>query len=310
MLLYYRLLGAVALASLVLSFGLLWATISYLSETRGLALTLAGITGIIVSIGVSLDSNIVYFEHMKEDIRAGRTPRSASERSFAGAFSTVLKADLASLLGAATLFFLTTGAVRGFAFYLYASDASLPAALAKHPAAYETFGNAVTTIERPAYKNDLCNLVEMGLLGRGTILLGPWEGACATQSPLIPFPLPAQLGWVTKLINAATVQADAVVFYTSGDIAQTAALVQGIGQLLPLVASQLPAGFRGNHRRTVSVKLTATPAAIPIKQPRHWRIGAAPALARLLQGHRGAQVPEWHEHRGAPSTNQRQGNAR
>lgn len=117
-LLYYRLLGAVALASLVLSFGLLWATISYLSETRGLALTLAGITGIIVSIGVSLDSNIVYFEHMKEDIRAGRTPRSASERSFAGAFSTVLKADLASLLGAATLFFLTSGAVRGFAFYL------------------------------------------------------------------------------------------------------------------------------------------------------------------------------------------------
>ncbi len=117
-LLYYRLLGAIALASLVLSFGLLWAVISYLSETRGLALTLAGITGIIVSIGVSLDSNIVFFEHMKEDIRNGRSPRSASERSFAGAFSTVLKADLASLLGAATLFFLTSGAVRGFAFYL------------------------------------------------------------------------------------------------------------------------------------------------------------------------------------------------
>ena len=77
-----------------------------------------GITGIIVSIGVSLDSNIVFFEHMKEDIRNGRSPRSASERSFAGAFSTVLKADLASLLGAATLFFLTSGAVRGFAFYL------------------------------------------------------------------------------------------------------------------------------------------------------------------------------------------------
>ena len=117
-LLYYRLLGAVALVSLVLSFGLLWAVISYLSETRGLSLTLAGITGIIVSIGVSLDSNIVYFEHMKEDVKNGRSPRSASEKSFAGAFSTVLKADLASLLGAATLFFLTSGAVRGFAFYL------------------------------------------------------------------------------------------------------------------------------------------------------------------------------------------------
>jgi preprotein translocase subunit SecD len=117
-LLYYRLLGAVALVSLVLSAMLLWVVIAYLGETRGLALTLAGITGLIVSIGVSLDSNIVYFEHMKEDIRNGRTPRSASERSFKGALSTVIKADVASLIGAATLYFLTVGAVRGFAFYL------------------------------------------------------------------------------------------------------------------------------------------------------------------------------------------------
>jgi preprotein translocase subunit SecD len=117
-LLYYRLLGAVALASLLLSAGLLWVVIAYLGETRGLALTLAGITGLIVSIGVSLDSNIVYFEHMKEDIHNGRTPRSASERSFKGALSTVIKADVASLIGAGALYFLTVGAVRGFAFYL------------------------------------------------------------------------------------------------------------------------------------------------------------------------------------------------
>ena len=117
-LLYYRLLGAVALASLVLSAALLWVVVAYLGETRGLALTLAGITGLIVSIGVSLDSNIVYFEHMKEDIGNGRTPRSASERSFKGAFSTVVKADVASLIGAGALYFLTVGAVRGFAFYL------------------------------------------------------------------------------------------------------------------------------------------------------------------------------------------------
>ena len=117
-LVYYRRLGAIALASLILSFGLLWSIITFLSATRGLALTLAGITGIIVSIGVSLDSNIVYFEHMKEDIRNGRTPRSASERSFKGALSTVVKADLASLIGAVTLFLFTSGAVRGFAFYL------------------------------------------------------------------------------------------------------------------------------------------------------------------------------------------------
>jgi preprotein translocase subunit SecD len=117
-LLYYRLLGAVAIGSLTLSGGLLWAVIAYLGETRGLALTLAGITGIIVSIGVSLDSNIVYFEHMKEDIGNGRTPRSAAERSFPGAYSTVVKADVASLIGAGALYFLTVGAVKGFALYL------------------------------------------------------------------------------------------------------------------------------------------------------------------------------------------------
>src|SRR5690606_20679725 len=65
---YYRLLGLLALASLGLSYMLLWAVIGYLGETEGLALTLAGIMGIVVSIGVSLDSNVVYFEHMKEDV--------------------------------------------------------------------------------------------------------------------------------------------------------------------------------------------------------------------------------------------------
>jgi preprotein translocase subunit SecD len=115
---YYRLLGAVALGSLLLSTSLLWTIVSYLGETRGLTLTLAGITGLIVSLGVSLDSNIVYFENMKEDIRNGRTPRSATERSFVSAFSTIVKADIAALIGAAALYFLTVGAVRGFAFYL------------------------------------------------------------------------------------------------------------------------------------------------------------------------------------------------
>jgi preprotein translocase subunit SecD len=115
---YYRLLGAFALSSLILSGALLWVVIAYLGETKGLAITLAGITGIIVSIGVSLDSNIVYFEHMKEDVKNGRTPRSAADRSFAGAWSTVVKADVASLIGAGALYFLTVGSVKGFALYL------------------------------------------------------------------------------------------------------------------------------------------------------------------------------------------------
>jgi preprotein translocase subunit SecD len=114
----YRMLGLVAVMSLVLTGGVLYATVAYLSESRGLALTLAGVTGLIVSIGISLDSNVVYFEHLKEDVRLGRTIRSAADRSFTGAFRTIVAADMVSLIGAAILYWLTIGAVRGFALFL------------------------------------------------------------------------------------------------------------------------------------------------------------------------------------------------
>ena len=115
---YYRALGVVAMLSLAISAALLWSIIAFLGEYQGLALTLAGITGIIVSIGVSVDSNIVYFEHLKEDVRNGRTVRTAVNKAFPVAFSTIVKADVASLIGAILLYMLTVGAVRGFALYL------------------------------------------------------------------------------------------------------------------------------------------------------------------------------------------------
>ena len=115
---YYRLLGVVAIASLVLEFALVWALISYLGESRGLALTLAGVTGLIVSIGISVDSNVVFYEHLKEDVRNGRTFRSTVDRSFDSSFATIIKADVASLIGAALLYWLSVGPVRGFALLL------------------------------------------------------------------------------------------------------------------------------------------------------------------------------------------------
>ena len=115
---YYRLLGVVAIASLVLEFALVWALISYLGESRGLALTLAGVTGLIVSIGISVDSNVVFYEHLKEDVRNGRTFRSTVDRSFDSSFSTIIKADVASLIGAVLLYYLSVGPVRGFALLL------------------------------------------------------------------------------------------------------------------------------------------------------------------------------------------------
>ena len=104
--------------SLAVSGSMLWVILAWLSETRSLALTLAGVVGLIVSIGTSLDSNVVYFEHLKEDIRNGRTLRSAVDQSFPVAFKTIFWANLASLIGAAILYFLTVGSVRGFALML------------------------------------------------------------------------------------------------------------------------------------------------------------------------------------------------
>ncbi|MBB33485.1 MAG: protein translocase subunit SecD [Acidimicrobiaceae bacterium] len=115
---YYKLLGVAAMLSLAISGTMLWVILSWLSETRSLALTLAGVVGLIVSIGTSLDSNVVYFEHLKEDIRNGRTLRSAVDQAFPIAFKTIFWANLASLIGAAILYFLTVGSVRGFALML------------------------------------------------------------------------------------------------------------------------------------------------------------------------------------------------
>lgn len=115
---YYRYLGIVAILSLVISGALLWTIVAWLGESQGLALTLAGVTGLIVSIGVSVDSNVVYFEHLKEDVRGGRTVRSAVERAFPIAYSTIVKADVASLIAAVVLYWLTVGQVRGFALFL------------------------------------------------------------------------------------------------------------------------------------------------------------------------------------------------
>ena len=118
MVLYYRLLGLVVALGLMVWAALMYATISFLGATQGLALTLAGATGIIVSIGVTVDSYVVYFERLKDEIRNGRTLRTSAERGFKGAFRTIVAADVASLIGAAVLWWLSVGSVRGFAFFL------------------------------------------------------------------------------------------------------------------------------------------------------------------------------------------------
>jgi preprotein translocase subunit SecD len=115
---YYRLIALVVVAGLSVSGMLMWSIISWLSKTNGLALTLAGAAGIIVSIGVTVDSYVVFFEKLKDDVQAGRTMRNSAARGFDSAWRAIVVADTASLIGAVVLWWLTVGSVRGFAFFL------------------------------------------------------------------------------------------------------------------------------------------------------------------------------------------------
>ena len=118
MIFYYRVLGLVVLAGLAVSGALLYCILAQLSQSNGLALSLAGVTGIIVSVGVTVDSYVVYFERLKDEVRSGRSVRMSVDHGFARAYRTILTADFVSFAAAAILYVLTIGSVRGFAFTL------------------------------------------------------------------------------------------------------------------------------------------------------------------------------------------------
>jgi preprotein translocase subunit SecD len=118
LLLAYRSMGMVAIAGLTVFASLLVTLFGLLGAAQGLTLTLAGVTGIIVSVGITADSYIVYSERIKEKIRDGLSVEDATEEGFALAFRTILTADTVSLLAAILLWFLAVGAVKGFALAL------------------------------------------------------------------------------------------------------------------------------------------------------------------------------------------------
>jgi preprotein translocase subunit SecD len=118
MIAYYRILGLVVILGLGISGALLYAIVSGLGPSLHLALTLSGVTGIIVSVGITVDSYVVYFERLKDEVRTGRTVRSSVDRGFARSFRTIVAADLVSLIGAGALWALAIGSVKGFALFL------------------------------------------------------------------------------------------------------------------------------------------------------------------------------------------------
>ena len=115
---YYRALGIVSVTSLLAASALTYLLFLVLGETIGFTLTLAGIAGAIVAIGVTADSFIVYFERVRDEAREGRSLRTAVETGWARARHTIIVADMISLLAAVLLYFFAVGNVRGFAFTL------------------------------------------------------------------------------------------------------------------------------------------------------------------------------------------------
>jgi preprotein translocase subunit SecD len=117
-LIYYRVLGVLTILSLVLSGLVVYAVLVLLGRWIGFTLDLAGVAGFIVAIGITADSFVIFFERLKDEVREGRTFRSAVPRGWVRARRTILSADAVSFLASAVLYLLAVGQVKGFAFTL------------------------------------------------------------------------------------------------------------------------------------------------------------------------------------------------
>jgi len=114
----YRALGLVTVSSLLIASGLTYAAVTLLGWSYGFRLTMAGVTGLIVAIGITADSFIIYFERVRDEVRDGRQLRAAVETGWVRARRTILISDAVSFLAAVVLYLLAASNVRGFAFTL------------------------------------------------------------------------------------------------------------------------------------------------------------------------------------------------
>jgi preprotein translocase subunit SecD len=149
-LLYYRLLGLITILSLILSFGIVYAVLVLLGRWIGYSLDMAGVAGLIIAIGITADSFVIYFERIKDEVREGRTFRSAVPRGWQRAKRTILSADAVSFLSAAILYLLAVGEVKGFAFTLGLSTVLdlVVVFLVTHPLVHLAAGSPIFTSTR------------------------------------------------------------------------------------------------------------------------------------------------------------------
>jgi len=115
---YYRALGIVTILSLITSGLMIYASVVLLGQAIGFTLSLAGIAGFIVAVGITADSFVVYYERIKDEVREGKAPRVSAEKAWVNARRTILSADAVSILAALVLYVVSVGSVRGFALTL------------------------------------------------------------------------------------------------------------------------------------------------------------------------------------------------
>ncbi len=118
MLWYYKKLSVVIVAGLIVWGMAVFSLASFVSHQTNYALTLAGVTGIIVAVGVTVDTYVVFFERLRDEMRHGRSLRNAAPSSFKSTWRTIISADLVALIASVILFILSVGSVKGFALYL------------------------------------------------------------------------------------------------------------------------------------------------------------------------------------------------
>jgi len=118
LLFYYRLLGVVAWVGMTIWAILALALVSLAGRMVGYSMTLAGVAGLVIALGVTADSYIVFFERLKDEVRSGKTPRSAVQPAFKRAYRTIVAADVVTIIAAVVLYLTAVSSVRGFALTL------------------------------------------------------------------------------------------------------------------------------------------------------------------------------------------------
>ena len=180
---YYRVLGAVAALALLIYASMLYAVIELVPVT----LTLPGIAGIILTIGVASDANVVIFERVREEARAGRTPRTALLNGYKRGIGAIIDANVVTLATAVILFLFATAGVRGFAFTLF-----IGVLLSFFTAVFATRAIFGVLVDTPLLRDDKF----MGLKQRQLDWNFDWVGRWKMWLAISFIPIVIGMGWI------------------------------------------------------------------------------------------------------------------